>query len=104
MWPKHLNVLHDAFFLSDRKTVNVFLAGTGLIGKALLKQVNEQFKKLQEENKLEVRITGMANSKKMIFSEDGLSFVNAVENLKEKGDAYESSGLLSKNDNHEFAE
>lgn len=83
---KALNVLHDAFFLSDRKTVHVFLAGTGLIGKALLNQVNEQFQKLQEENKLEVRINGMANSKKMMFSEEGLSFVNAVETLKEKGE------------------
>lgn len=83
---KALNVLHDAFFLSDRKTVNVFLAGTGLIGKALLNQVNEQFKKLYEENKLEIHITGMANSKKMIFNEEGLSFVNAVEHLNDKGD------------------
>lgn len=83
---KALNVLHDAFFLSDRKTVHIFLAGTGLIGKALLNQVNEQFQKLQEENKLEIRINGMANSKKMLFDEQGLSFTNAVENLKEKGE------------------
>jgi aspartokinase/homoserine dehydrogenase 1 len=83
---KALNVLHDAFFLSDRKTVNVFLAGTGLIGKALLNQVNEQFKKLSEENKLEVHITGMANSKKMIFHEEGLSLGNAVEHLNSTGD------------------
>lgn len=83
---KALNVLHDAFFLSDRKTVHVFLAGTGLIGKALLSQVREQFQKLSEENRLEVRITGMANSKKMLFDEQGLSFTNAVEALKETGE------------------
>jgi len=83
---KALNVLHDAFFLSDRKTAHVFLAGTGLIGKALLKQVREQFNKLSDENKLEVRINGMANSKKMLFSEQGLSLVQAVETLNEKGE------------------
>lgn len=93
---KALNVLHDAFFLSDRKTVNVFLAGTGLIGKALLSQVNDQFKKLQEENKLEVRIAGMANSKKMIFNEEGLSFINAVENLKEKGEPMNLESFFQK--------
>lgn len=93
---KALNVLHDAFFLSDRKTVNVFLAGTGLIGKALLNQVNEQFKKLSEENKLEIRITGMANSKKMTFNEDGLSFVNAVAYLNEKGDDMNLQGFFQK--------
>lgn len=84
---KALNALHDKFFLSDRRTVHVFLAGTGLIGKALLNQVNAQFRQLSEENKLEVRITGMANSKKMIFSEEGLSFTNAVAHLNEKGEA-----------------
>lgn len=83
---KALNVLHDAFFLSDRKTAHVFLAGTGLIGKALLSQVKEQFNKLSEENKLEVRINGMANSKKMMFSEQGLSLDQAVETLNEKGE------------------
>lgn len=83
---KALNVLHDAFFLSDRKTAHVFLAGTGLIGKALLNQVREQFNKLSEENKLEVRINGMANSKKMMFSEQGLSLEQAVETLNEKGE------------------
>ena len=83
---KALNVLHDAFFLSDRKTAHVFLAGTGLIGKALLNQVREQFNKLSEENKLEVRINGMANSKKMMFSEQGLSLDQAVETLHEKGE------------------
>ncbi len=83
---KALNALHDKFFLSDRRTVHVFLAGTGLIGKALLNQINEQFKKLSEENKLEVRVTGMANSKKMLFDEQGLSFVNAVETLNTTGE------------------
>lgn len=84
---KALNVLHDAFFLSDRKTVHVFLAGTGLIGKALLNQVQEQFSKLSEENKLEVHINGMANSKRMLFNEQGLSLSKAVEILNEKGEA-----------------
>lgn len=83
---KALNVLHDAFFLSDRKTAHVFLAGTGLIGKALLQQVREQFNKLSDENKLEIRINGMANSKKMLFSEQGLSLEQAVETLNEKGE------------------
>lgn len=93
---KALNALHDKFFLSDRRTVHVFLAGTGLIGKALLNQVNEQFKQLSEENKLEVRITGMANSKKMIFAEEGLSFVNAVAYLNEKGEAMNLDAYFQK--------
>ena len=35
---KALNALHEAFFLSDRKLLNLFLVGTGLIGNALVLQ------------------------------------------------------------------
>lgn len=93
---KALNALHDKFFLSDRRTVNVFLAGTGLIGNTLLNQVSEQFQKLSEDNKLEVRITGMANSKKMIFDENGLALKDAVDHMKEKGEPMKSQAFLQK--------
>lgn len=96
---KALNVLHDAFFLSDRKTVHIFLAGTGLIGKTLLNQVHDQFEKLSEDNRLEVRINGMANSKKMLFDEQGLSLVNAVETLKEKGEPMDLEAFFEKMSN-----
>src|SRR6478735_3016680 len=68
---KALNSLHEAFFLSDRKILNIFLVGTGLIGKELLKMMDQQFAHLAEQNKLEVNLIGVANSKKMLFSEDG---------------------------------
>src|SRR5688572_21892437 len=43
---KALNALHEAFFLSDRKVLNIFLVGTGLIGKELINMVRDQFDKL----------------------------------------------------------
>ncbi len=49
---KALNVLHDAFFLSDKKSVHVFLVGTGLIGSTLIKQVKEQFQKLSDAKQI----------------------------------------------------
>ncbi len=78
---KALNALHEAFFLSDRKVVNVFLVGTGLIGKVLLQMIREQFSKLASENLLEVNVVAVANSRRMHFREEGLDPERAFEEL-----------------------
>ncbi len=83
---KALNVLHEAFFLSDRKILNVFLVGTGLIGKSLLSMIEKQFHQLAMQNHLEVIVVGVANSKKMYFKSEGLVLDNAVEYMKNSGE------------------
>jgi aspartokinase/homoserine dehydrogenase 1 len=83
---KALNALHEAFFLSDRKVLNIFLVGTGLIGKALLSMVHDQFHKLAKENLLELAVIGIANSRKMLFSEEGLDLRSCVRELNESGE------------------
>ena len=83
---KTLNALHEAFFLSDKKVINVFLIGTGLIGSALTRQMQEQFDRLTRDNKLEVKIVGIANSKKMLFDDDGLQLSSCIEKMKSIGD------------------
>ena len=82
---KALNTLHQAFFLSDVKTLNVFLVGVGLIGKTLLAQIEKQNNFLQQNRGLEVNVIGIANSKKMLVNEDGISLKNYEELLKSKG-------------------
>ncbi len=69
---KALNAIHEAFFLSDAKTLNLFIVGTGLIGGTLLRQIREQASFLREKRRLEIRVVGLSNSRKMAFSEDGL--------------------------------
>jgi bifunctional aspartokinase / homoserine dehydrogenase 1 len=83
---KALNALHEAFFLSDRKVLNIFLVGTGLIGKALVDMIKDQFGKLAKENLLEVNVVAVANSKKMLFNENGLSLDTCIEEMKTSGD------------------
>lgn len=68
---KGLNALHEAFFLSDKKVLHVFLVGVGLIGKTLIKMINNQLGKLQEDYMLDIKIHGLANSRFMAFDEDG---------------------------------
>ncbi len=69
---KALNALHEAFFLSDYKTLHLFVVGVGLIGGTLLQQIREQNEYLRTKLGMEVKVVGMANSRKMIFDEEGL--------------------------------
>src|SRR5690606_37034655 len=83
---KALNALHEAFFLSDRKVLHVFLVGTGLIGSTLLKMLAEQREKLSRENLLEINVVAIANSRKMLFDNEGVGLRAPVETLIEKGE------------------
>ncbi|MCA6407934.1 MAG: bifunctional aspartate kinase/homoserine dehydrogenase I, partial [Cytophagales bacterium] len=93
---KALNVLHEAFFLSDRKVLNVFLVGTGLIGKELVKMMDQQFAKLASQNHFEVNLVGVANSKKMLFNEDGIQLIHAVDRMMKEGETMTLSSYFER--------
>jgi aspartokinase/homoserine dehydrogenase 1 len=69
---KALNSIHEAFFLSGTRSVNLFLVGLGLIGGTLLEQIARQREVLAEEYKIRINIAGVANSKAMIFDSGGV--------------------------------
>jgi len=70
---KALNVIHEAFFETPLKQVNVFIAGAGNVGSKLLEQLNQQHNYLMNELGLHVRVTGIANSKKMVFGHESIN-------------------------------
>jgi len=70
---KALNSIHDSFFLSEHKTVHLFIVGVGLIGSTLLKQIETNYQNILKNSKVELVINGISNSRKMVFSEDGIS-------------------------------
>ncbi|MCB0612736.1 MAG: ACT domain-containing protein, partial [Phaeodactylibacter sp.] len=80
---KALNALHEAFFLSDTKELHLFMVGVGLIGSTLIRQIMEQSKFLKDKRGLEIRIVGLANSKTMLFREEGIGLDNWKEALKQ---------------------
>jgi len=86
---KALNAIHEAFFLSDTKTLHLYLVGVGLIGSTLLAQIQAQSAFLKEKRNLEIRIAGLANSRKMALHEDGI----ALENWKEALDSGEKFSM-----------
>ncbi|MFH5833467.1 bifunctional aspartate kinase/homoserine dehydrogenase I [Halalkalibaculum sp. DA3122] len=83
---KTLNTLHDAFFLSRIKTVNLFLVGVGLIGGTLLKLIKKQTQKLLDDYFIDLKLTGVSNSKKFLIDEEGISMENWREQLNERGE------------------
>ena len=69
---KALNVIHDAFFLAGIRTVNLFLAGVGLIGGTLLAQIAEQKGRLLAEHSIRVNLIGILNSRTMVIDDAGI--------------------------------
>jgi len=69
---KAINVLHEEFFETSYKQLNVFIAGTGNVGGKLVSQIQQQIEYLQEHLRLQIRITGLANSKKICIDEEGI--------------------------------
>lgn len=79
---KSISVIHDSFFLSDYQVLNIFLAGTGLVGSSLLEQIRMQQPKLMAENSLQLRIVGITNSRRFIASREGIDLNGYAEELK----------------------
>lgn len=93
---KALNALHESFFLSDRKLLNVFLVGTGLIGNSLVNMIDDQFNTLAKDNLLEISVVGVANSKKMLFNEEGHNRKNCIETMKASGEMMDMRAFVEK--------
>lgn len=93
---KALNALHESFFLSDVKTINLFVVGLGLIGNTLLKQIQKQSAHLQKDKLIKINVVGITNSKKMLFSEGGVSLANWKDKLEEKGEKANMKEFVSR--------
>ena len=86
---KALNVIHDGFFLSRFKEMYVFVAGTGLVGTSLMKQLQNQYNTLLSEHNLKINLIGVTNSRKMIFDKKGIpleTYREVLKNSDTKGD------------------
>jgi len=86
---KAINVLHEEFFETTYKQVNLFITGTGNVGAKLLGQLKQQLDFLQQQMRLQVRVVGLSNSRKMLIDEEGIN----LDNWKEKLDAGETASL-----------
>ena len=82
---KAINVLHEEFFETTYKQVNLFISGTGNVGSKLLAQLQQQQQHLQDDLRLQVRVAAIANSRKMLFNDEGLDLSKWSELLQNAG-------------------
>ena len=80
---KTMNVLHDSFFLSEYKVLNLFICGIGTVGGKLIEQIRSQYENLKEHSRLKLTVVGVASSHNAIFSRDGIDLDNYREQLKQ---------------------
>lgn len=84
---KSLNVIHDSFFLSEYKVLNIFICGIGTVGGKLIEQIRDQQEVLKRENRLNLNVVGIASSKKAIFSREGIDLKTYRTQLEESDDS-----------------
>lgn len=84
---KAVNTLHEEFFSDGRKQINLFIVGVGTVGSRLLEQLRQQHDYLLENLRLNVRVVGLANSKRLLFDEEGIDLGSWKERLSDTVDA-----------------
>jgi len=82
---KAVNTLHEEFFSDGNKQINVFIAGTGTVGGKLIDQLRAQHEHLTDELRLNVRVVGVANSRRALLANDGVDLESYSTDIT-KGD------------------
>ena len=96
---KSVSVLHERFFENQIKVLNLFVLGVGTVGSHFLELLQKQKTFLLEERNLEIRIVGLANSKKIILDAEGVNLENWKEQLNLQGQPHDIEELIQhKND------
>ena len=81
---KALRAVHAAFYLSPN-TLSIGLIGPGTVGRVLLAQIETQVERLRALN-LDLRVRGIATSKRMLLEETAVDLDHWAERLAEAGE------------------
>jgi len=79
---KAINVLHEEFFETSYRQLNLFVTGTGNVGRRLLDQLQQQQSFLEQQLRVHVRVIGLANSRKMVFDNNGIDLRHWKDHLE----------------------
>lgn len=93
---KALNSIHDSFFLSEYKALNLFVVGVGIVGGDLLQQIKMQQPKLQEQYALKLNVVGIARGRKALFCREGINLDTYKQDLENQGIASSPAILQEK--------
>ena len=79
---KSLNVLHDSFFLSEYKVLNLFICGIGTVGGMLLEQIRTQQQFLMQSRRLKLNVVGISDVDNFVLDRDGIDLNNYEQTLR----------------------
>ena len=79
---KSLNVLHDSFFLSEYKVLNLFICGIGTVGGMLLEQIRTQQQFLMQSRRLKLNVVGISDVDNFVLDRDGIELDNYEKILR----------------------
>ena len=79
---KSLNVLHDSFFLSEYKVLNLFICGIGTVGGMLLEQIRTQQQYLMQTKRLKLNVVGISDVDNFVLDRDGIDLDNYESTLR----------------------
>ena len=97
---KALNCLHERFFESETKQINLFISGVGNVGKSLINQIEQQKKYIKSTLNVKLKVIGLSNSKKMVLDKTGINlndWESVLNNGKKSGpiDFFEATKSLN---------
>jgi aspartokinase/homoserine dehydrogenase 1 len=84
---KALNAIHEGFFLSNYKELNLFVVGVGNVGGSFLQQIQRQRDVLMNDLKLKINLIGIAYLDKMYISPAGIEPMAYAEIIEKEGEA-----------------
>jgi aspartokinase/homoserine dehydrogenase 1 len=90
-----IKTIHREFFGQKIKRINVIVAGYGNVGKEVVAIIQNQYKNILDKYNTDVRLVGVANSRRSLIDKAGLQKVS-VELLEEKGIGYDIDDLVKK--------
>jgi aspartokinase/homoserine dehydrogenase 1 len=93
---KAINVLHEEFFETVYKEINLFIAGVGNVGSKLVAQIQQQQQFLLKNLHLKINVVGLGNSKKMLFKDEGIDLKQWKELLLHEGEEMDMQTFIER--------
>jgi len=93
---KSLNTIHEAFFLSESKSVNLFIVGTGLIGSTLLNRIEKDYDFFLKNQHIDFRVMALANINNMALNESGIDLSDWENTLGKSQEKMDISNFIEK--------
>ena len=75
-------MLHDSFFLSEYKVLNIFICGIGTVGGMLLEQIRTQQQFLMQSRRLKLNVVGISDVANFVLDRDGIDLDNYEQILR----------------------